>query len=155
MDRWPRPLANTVMIATLTVALGATVALAWLAFGGSASFRGPIRALEESWPLIYGGQALFAAAVGFVAGRPIVETYGWWRGSVVAILAAWVGEWVVLFFAGTLFAGELVPQVAWFYWLIGTGGPLQPAAALAGVWLASRRRTPQAPMAEATSSRPS
>ena len=77
------------------------------------------------------------------------------RGAALAVLAAWVGELLVLFFAGTLFAGELVPEVSWFYWLIGTGGPLQPAAVILGMWLAGRRRPPQAPMAEARSIRPS
>ena len=55
------------MVGALTVVLGGTVAVSWLAFGGSASFRGPLRALEDAWPLIYGSQAVFAAIVGFVA----------------------------------------------------------------------------------------
>ncbi len=131
------------------------MAVSWLAFGGTASFRGPIRALEDAWPLIYTGQALFAAIVGFVAAPFLAAAFGR-RGTVLAVVAAWVGEFLVLFFAGTLFAGELVPEVAWFYWLIGTGGPLQPIAALVGASVTSRRPPPpQAPMAEARSIRPS
>lgn len=146
---------STATIGALTLALGACVAVSWLAFGGTASFRGPIRALEDGWPLIYGSQALFAAMVGFVAGPFLVNAFGF-RGAVIAILTAWIGEFVALTLGGTILANELVPEVGWFYWLMGTGGPLQPLAALVGLWLGSRRgQTPQAPMAEATSNRPS
>ena len=155
MNHPPSPLRAAAILIALTLALGATVAIAWFAFGGSASFRGPIRALEDSWPLIYGSEALFAAVVGFVAGPFLAKALGR-RGAAGAILTAWVGEFFVLLFGGTLFAGELVPEVAWFYWLIGTAGPLQPIASLVGLWLALRRgRTPQAPMTEAISNRPS
>lgn len=132
-------------VVALTVVLGGTVAVSWLAFGGSASFRGPIRALEDSWPLIYGSQALFAAIVGFVAAPFLAGTFGR-RGAVLAILAAWVGEFFALFFGGTLLAGELVPEVAWFYWIIGTCGPLQPIAALVGASVTSRRPPPTQPL---------
>ena len=155
MNEPPSALRSAIIVAGLTVALGGTVAVSWFAFGGSASFRGPVRALEEAWPAIYGGQALFAAALGFVVARPLTNAFGR-RGAAFAVLAAWIGEFVVLFFGGTLFAGELVPQVAWFYWFIGTAGPMQPITALVGLWIGSRRgRTPQAPMAEARSIRPS
>lgn len=155
MTRPPGPMRNALLVAGLTAALGATVAVSWLAFGGTAAFRGPIRALEDGWPLIYGSQAVFAAVVGVLVARPLVSAFGR-RGAALAIGAGWVGEWFVLLVGGTLFANELVPGVAWFYWVIGTGGPLQPVAALAGLWVASRgRRPPQAPMAEARSIRPS
>lgn len=139
----------------LTWVLGGTVAVSWLAFGGTAAWSGPVRALEEDWPLIYGSQALFAALVGFVVGPFLIKAFGS-PGAVLAILAAWMGEFVALTFGGTILANELVPEVGWFFWLIGTGGPLQPVAAVIGAWLATRRgRTPQARMAEATSNRPS
>jgi len=154
MNEQPNLLRQAAMVAALTVVLGGTVAVSWFAFGGSASFRGPIRALEDSWPLIYGSQALFAAIVGFLAAPFLAREFGR-RGAVLAILAAWVGEFFVLFFGGTLFAGELVPEVAWFYWIIGTAGPLQPIAALVGASITSRRPPPQAPMAEPRSIRPS
>ena len=154
MNEGPSVLRKAATVVALTVVLGGTVAVSWFAFGGSASFRGPIRALEDAWPLIYGSQALFAAIVGFVA-APILGRAFSRRGTILAILAAWVGEFFVLLFGGTWIAGELVPGLAWFYWLIGTCGPLQPIAALGGMWLAGRRRPPQAPMAEARSIRPS
>ena len=120
----------------LTLGLGTTVALSWFVFGGSVAFRGPLPALADAWPLIYGSQAVLAFALGVVLGS--VTTLD--RSSVVAVivLAAWVGEWVVLLVAGPLFANELVPGVAWFYWLIGTGGPMQPLAALGGAFAARR-----------------
>lgn len=154
MNERQTALRTAAMVMALTVSLGGIVAVSWLAFGGSASFRGPLRALEDAWPLIYGSQAIFAAIVGFLAAPFLARAFGG-RGAVLAILAAWVGEFFVLLFGGTLFAGELVPRVAWFYWLIGTGGPLQPIAALVGASITPRRRPPQAPMAESRSIRPS
>ena len=155
MNTAPGAPRTTAVLLVLTVVLGGTVAVAWLAFGGSASFRGPIRALEDNWPLIYGGEAVLAGVVGFVAARPLVTMFGH-RGAVAAVGAAWVGEWVALLVGGRLLAGELMPEFSWFYWIVGTGGPLQPIAAIIGLWLGSRRgRTPQAPMAEAISKRPS
>lgn len=47
---------------------------------------------------------------------------------------------LVLTAGGTLLANELHPEFAWFYWLIGTGGPIQPAAAAVGGSLGLRRR---------------
>lgn len=61
--------------------------------------------------MIYSGQALLAVALGFLVARPLANLFGW-RGAAFAILAAWVGELLVLFFAGTLIAGELVHDVA-------------------------------------------
>ncbi len=154
MNRRPSTLRTVATVGALTVVLGGTVAVSWLAFGGTASFRGPMRALEDAWPLIYGSQALFAATVGFVAAPFLARVFSR-RGVVLSIAGAWVGEFLVLYFGGTLFAGELTPDVAWFYWLIGTGGPLQPIAALVGASVTSRRPPPQAPMAETRSIRPS
>ncbi len=145
MNERPNPLRTVAIVVALTVVLGGTVAVSWLAFGGTASFRGPLRALEDAWPLIYGSQALFAAIVGFVAAPYLATVFGR-RGAVLAILAAWVGEFFVLLFGGTLFAGELVPEVAWFYWIIGTCGPLQPIAALVGASVMSRRPPPTQPL---------
>jgi hypothetical protein len=155
MNTAPGPARTAVIPGVLTVVLGGCVAVAWFVFGGSASFRGPIRALEDSWPLIYGGQAVLAGLVGIVAARPLVARLGW-GGAAAAVVAAWIGEWFALLVGGRLLAGELMPESSWFYWVIGTGGPLQPIAALVGLWLGSGRgRTPQAPMAEAISNRPS
>jgi hypothetical protein len=135
-----RTLARNPFVAAtlLTLALGATVAVSWLVVGGSVAFRGPIPALSEMWLPLYALQAVLAAMVGFAASR---FTGGRGLDVVVLVGAAWVGEYVVLFFGGRLFAGELVPDVAGFYWLIGTGGPVQPIAAVLGGWLALRRQS--------------
>jgi uncharacterized membrane protein len=122
----------------LTLGLGATVAVSWLVFGGSVAFRGPVRVIEELWPLIYGSQALLAAAGTYwLAGRAALMTT---RHLIGLVIAAWVGEWLVLLVGGRLFANELVPDVSWFFWLIGTGGPIQPVAAVVGGLVALRRK---------------
>jgi hypothetical protein len=78
-----------------------------------------------------------AIAIGFVAAR--------WIGSaatpgliVLLMFAAWIGELVLLTVFGTLVANELTPLVAWYYWLLATGGPLQPIAASVGGMLGQR-----------------
>jgi hypothetical protein len=126
----------------LTLGLGATVAVSWFVFGGRTAFLGPERALGESWPMIYSAEALFAAAGTFWFARlaaPLTP-----RQLVAYVVAAWIGEWLVLLFAGRLFSGELVPEVSWYYWLIGTGGPVQPVAAAVGGLLALRGRDTRA-----------
>jgi len=160
----PTALRTAATVLALTIALGATVAISWLAFGGTAAFRGPLRAIEASWPLIYGSQTSFAGVLGFISAPFLVRSFGH-RGAVLAILAAWVGEFFALLIGGRLLANELVPETAPLFWIVGTGGPLQPIAAILGVWLRLRRRGikgpqartagPQARRAEATSSRPS
>jgi hypothetical protein len=122
----------------LTLVLGATVALSWGLFGGSAAFRGPISVLRGSWPLIYGAQALMAAAIGAVLVQRLPRLPV--RTLMAIVGAAWLGEGLGLLVGGTALANELVPGVAGFYWLIGTGGPLQPAATLGGALIASRPR---------------
>lgn len=120
-----------------TLGLGATVAASWFLFGGSTAFRGPIRVLEESWPVIYASQAALAAGGTFVYQR-LAGPLPMARLALI-VAGAWIGEFAVLYFAGTLFAGELTGDIAWFFWLIGTGGPIQPLAALFGGWIALRR----------------
>ena len=112
----------------LTLALGTTVAASWLVFGGRAAFGGPDRVLEQSWPAIYGSQALLAALYGLWVGR--VEPSRVWMLTLVT--GAWLGELLALTLGGNLLANELDPPVAWFYWWMATGGPLQPVAASAG-----------------------
>lgn len=130
-----------VALALLTLVLGASVAASWLVFGGRAAFQGPDRVLRESWPAIYGFQAALAAIALFVFARRQAVTIGA-RRLLLLVVGAWLGELLVLTAGGTLLANELDPDIAWFYWLIGTGGPIQPAAAAIGGFLGllSRRR---------------
>lgn len=125
-------------IAVLTLALGTTVAVSWFVVGGSAAYRGPMPVLRESWLPLFGLESLLAAG--------IVFAFVSWTGErsdrrlVTLVIGAWLGQLLVLTFGGTLFAGELGPGVAWFYWLIGTGGPTQPIAGLLGGFAAIRLR---------------
>jgi hypothetical protein len=130
-----------VAVALLTLVLGMTVAASWLLFGGKAAFQGPDRVLRESWPAIYGFQSALAAISLFVFARRQARAIGARRLSLL-VVGAWLGELLVLTAGGTLLANELDPEFAWFYWLIGTGGPIQPAAAAIGGFLGlhSRRR---------------
>lgn len=84
--------------------------------------------MHLSWPWIYGSQALMAAGIGALIGRNVSGAGRW----IAFVIAAWLAELVALTLGGTLLANELVPGAAWFYWWVGTGGPVQPAAAVAG-----------------------
>jgi hypothetical protein len=119
-----------VAVPLLTLGLGATVAVSWFVFGGSAAFRGPERALRDAWAMIYGAEAILAAAGTFVFARMAAPLPPTWL--IAYVVAAWIGELLVLLLGGRLFSGELVPEVSWYYWLIGTGGPAQPVAAAIG-----------------------
>ncbi len=115
-------------VALLTLALGTSVAVSWLVFGGRAAFGGPDRVLAQSWPAIYGSQAVLAALCGLWVAR--VEPSRVWMLTLV--IGAWLGELLALTLGGNLLANELDPPVARFYWWMATGGPLQPVAASAG-----------------------
>lgn len=133
------------MLVQLTLVLGLTVAISWLAFGGRSAFNGPDRVLREAWPLIYGSQAVMAAIGLFIFARRESAELGIRRLTAV-VVGAWLGELLALTFGGNLLANELDPDIAWFYWLMGTGGPIQPAAAFAGALLGLRFRRGAAPI---------
>ncbi|HKO32392.1 MAG TPA: hypothetical protein VJY85_01475 [Candidatus Limnocylindria bacterium] len=118
------------VIGVLTLALSSTVAISWLAFGRGMGTPGdPLSALERPW--IYVSQALMAVAIGFVAARWLGSAL--MRGQIVLVMfVAWIGELILLALFGTFVASELTPAVAWYYWLIGTGGLMQPMAASVG-----------------------
>jgi hypothetical protein len=138
--------ARTVaVLVQLTLVLGLTVAVSWLAFGGRGSFNGPDRVLRDSWPLIYGSQAVMAAIGLLIFARREIAELGLRRLGAL-VVGAWLGELLALTLGGNLLANELDPNVAWFYWLMGTGGPLQPAAAFAGGLLGIRLRRGDAPL---------
>lgn len=119
--RWP------LVVLLTTLALGAITASSWIAFGMDA-WQGPGRVLERSWPAIYGSQALLAAIVGHRLSRHAVR----WLAIIGIISCAWLGELLALTLFGNLLANEIDPQVAYVFWWMGTGGPVQPAAAVLG-----------------------
>jgi hypothetical protein len=121
----------------LTLLLGATVGLAWGVAGGSIAFRGPYWALAEHGLAIYGLVAILAMAITSVAFHRFGRGLSLPTGALV-VVAAWLGQGLVLYVGGRLIANEVTGVVAGLFWLLGTGGPIQPLAAVAGVLLARR-----------------
>ena len=133
-------------IAILTLGMGCAVVVSWYAFvlpfGPLKDTFGldPVSMLRPARLGIYALQFMLVAAVGFTMAR------SWLSGLSMVALArsfalAWVLQGVVLTIIGEpLVANELDPNVAWYYWLVATAGPLQPAAAFLGGWLAIRSR---------------
>jgi hypothetical protein len=120
----------------LTLGLSLTVVISWTVFGGRIAATGPLLALELFGPAIYGSQVLLAAAVGASASLLLRDIS---IGALALLLfGAWVGELIALTLLGNVIvANEIDPEIAWFYWLLATGGPLQPAAACVGSVAAS------------------
>ncbi len=119
-------LARTVLaVPVLTLGLGAA---GWFVIGGPTAFGGPMPALREAWLPIYRVQSVLAAAVTFVFVRLLERVDR--RRLMLLVLAAWLGELTVLLVGGRVIANELVPEVAGLFWLIATGGPIQPIAAV-------------------------
>lgn len=128
------------LVVGLTLLLGFSVALAWGIAGGDTAFRGPYPVLAERAFAIYGLVAILAAgitsAVFGVFGRELSV-----GGGAGIVFAAWLGEWLVLYLAGWAIANELTGEVSGTFWLLGTGGPIQPLAAFAGFLLGRRLTT--------------
>lgn len=129
------------LIALLALALGLTVVFSLFLVGGSMALRGP-HVVQQSWPVVYGIQALLAAAVGYALvrfGAPGLDA----RRLLALVLAACVAELAVLLIVHPLLANELTPVSTVVYWLMATGGPLQPVTAYAGGLLALRLVQPR------------
>lgn len=127
----PEMARTVVRIAWLTLALGATVVLSWVAARGPSVLNGPGPFLDTSWLVAWAVQAALAVMLGAVVGR------SWGRQMTVAAVvglgfAAWVGELLVAIVISPILAGELSPLNAPLVWLIATGGPLQPLAFVVG-----------------------
>ena len=129
-----------VALPLLTLGLGATVAASWFIVGGSAAYRGPLPVVRDLWLPLYGMQGLLAAGGTFWFARHAAPISSF--ALVALIVGAWVGEWLVLLLGNTLFLGDPVLEFASFYWFVGTGGPVQPAAAALGGLLALRVERP-------------
>ena len=67
-------------VASLTLALGATVAVSWTAVRGVSVFNGPGPFLDSSWFVSWAIQAGLAGVIGLVAGRSWGRDRGWLPG---------------------------------------------------------------------------
>jgi hypothetical protein len=118
-------------VATLTLALGVTVVVSWVAIRGLSVFNGPGLFLDPSWLVVWAVQAGLAGLVGFAIGR-------WWRDGAslvrlaILVLAAWVGELLVVSLLAPFLPGTLSILHGPALWLVATGGPIQPIAAVVG-----------------------
>jgi len=128
------------VIAGLTLGMGVAVAISWFLFFRDVDNFG----LDPASLVRFPRWAIYAVQYLMVAVLLYAVTRRWLRGVTNASLAgavtvAWVLQGAVLTVIGApLVANELDPEIAWYYWLVATGGPLQPAAAFAGGWLALR-----------------
>jgi len=117
------------------------VTTAWFAFAEyrSESFSlDPGSMLRPSRLLVYAAQYLIIAVSVFWIVRRRMRTSAS-LSLAVAVVAAWIGEGIILtVFGGSLVANELDPEIAWYYWLVATAGPLQPAVAFLAGWLGLR-----------------
>lgn len=129
-------------VAVLTVGMGVAVTISWSAFFRQLdSYSLDLPAMVRPVRLmVYGSQFLLVGAMVFWLARgPFRDrSFGMLAGTLVA---AWVGEGVLLTILGApLVANELDPEIAWYYWLVATAGPLQPIAGIVGAWVGIRPR---------------
>jgi hypothetical protein len=124
------------LASVLTFALGTATAVAFFLVGSQLALNGTY-VVTRSWPSIYSLEALFVGAIMFVITRLLRDRLSS-RRLLAMVLAAWLGQYLVL--ASGLLADELNPMNALGYWLLATGGPLQPAAAFIGGWFGLRPR---------------
>ena len=124
-------------IAILTLGMGVAVTISWFVFFRQLdSYSLDLPAMVHPVRLmVYATQFLLVGvlAFGLVRLRMRNVTPG---QLAITVLAAWVGEGVVLTIIGApLVANELDPEIAWYYWLVATAGPVQPAVAFLAGWL--------------------
>ena len=134
------------IVLVMTLGMGSAVAISWFVFFRSLESYGlePATLVQPGRLAVYVTQAVLVGAFLFALGR-------WWlRGTsslalATMVTAAWLLEGIVLTVIGDpLVANELDPEIAWYYWLAATAGPLQPMAAFAAGWLGIRH-APRAP----------
>jgi hypothetical protein len=139
MHETPRPRWSD--IAILMLGMGVAVTISWFAFADHhhESYSLDLASvLRPSRLLVYATQFLL------IAGFVLMMVRGRLRTLAVptlglAVVAAWIGEGILLtVFGGSLVANELDPEIAWYYWLVATAGPLQPAVAFIAGWLGLR-----------------
>ena len=104
--------------------------VSWLGIRGLSVFNGPGRFLDATWFVIWAVQALLACGLVLALewARPSLSR----RAMVGTVLAAWIGELVVVAVLAFFLVGELEVWHAPYVWLISTGFVVQPAAAIVG-----------------------
>ncbi len=135
---------NLVRVILLTVSLGATVVVSWMAVRGPSVFNGPGPLLDPTWYLVWIVQGALASVVGMIVGR------AWGRDTsavvlVALVLAAWIGELLVATILGPFLSNDLSLVQGPFIWLVATGGPTQPVAAAAGALIGRALARPTTP----------
>ena len=121
-------LLRVALVLVLPVLLGLTAALSFIVIGGYGALQGPT-ILQASWPWIFLLQAILVGLLGYGAGRLLRRRVDGDALSAI-IVVAWLGELLIL-------ALGLVPtELQWTdfvaKWVLLTGGPIQPTAAIAG-----------------------
>ena len=132
-----RYLATT---AIATIGMGVTVAVSWLAIGIRSESFGldPASMMRPSRVAIYLIQFALVGLVGVAVRRMRLRNTSMPTFATV-MAAGWLGEGAVLTVLGeSLVANELDLQVAWYFWLVATAGPIQPLIAILGGWIAVR-----------------
>jgi hypothetical protein len=130
-------------VALLTLGSGIAVTISWFAFFRFLDSYGPEldAMLRPARLAVYATQFAMIGPFGFWLARRRL------RGARVATIAgvafaSWLFQGVILTIIGApLVANELDPEVAWYYWLAATAGPIQPAVALVASWLGARSAT--------------
>lgn len=118
-------------MAALTLVVGLVVGVSWTIVGGRIAWQGGVEAVvRDAWLPLFGLQSVLAAGTVFAfVKRTRIQSVTRLLGLVVG---AWLGQLIVLTVAGGLLANEINPGNAWWFWLVGTGGLVQPIAASIG-----------------------
>ena len=138
-DRTDSPDVRWRDVAILTLGMGVAVTVSWFAFGRIDSYSlDPPSMVRPARLLVYATQFLLIAALMLSLARGPLR-HASTRTLAISVLAAWLGQGIVLTLIGApLVANELDPEIAWYYWLVATAGPIQPMVAFGVGWLGVR-----------------
>src|SRR6188472_3495280 len=112
---------DLIRITLLALSLGATVVISWVTVRGPSVLNGPGPFLDTTWYAIWSIQAVLAGAIGFIAGRAWSRDASPGRLSAL-VVAAWVGELLVVTIIGPFLSNDLDLMHSPFVWLVATGG---------------------------------
>jgi hypothetical protein len=121
-------------VPVLAVLLGCCTALSFLLVGGRLALAGPY-VLERMWHVIYPLEAAIVGVVMVIVGW-MLRGRGGILSLVVIVLAAWIGELLIL--GSGLIDDDAAGLTAVPLWVLATGGPLQPIAAIIGGLVGAR-----------------